>query len=114
MRNTWDVFFMGYDDDPREIPDIPEIPDDLDLSALFEDIAEAAAEESALAPAEEESVSAPAEPAPAVEECSEGRGVAAVYRHHPGRHRAGIFCLDWINLCRGGSLTLPQSDDYWK
>lgn len=25
MRNTWDVFFMGYDDDPREIPDIPEV-----------------------------------------------------------------------------------------
>lgn len=41
----------------EEIPDIPEIPDDLDLSALFEDIAEAAAEEIA-----------PAEPAPAAEE----------------------------------------------
>lgn len=24
-RNTWEVFFMGYDDDPREIPDIPEV-----------------------------------------------------------------------------------------
>ena len=24
-RNSWEVFFMGYDDDPREIPDIPEI-----------------------------------------------------------------------------------------
>ena len=37
--------------------EIPEVPDDLDLSALFEDIAEAAAEENA-----------PAEPAPMVEE----------------------------------------------
>ena len=49
--------------------EIPEIPDDLDLSALFEDIAEAAAEENALAasaPVAEES--APAEPAPAAEE----------------------------------------------
>ena len=36
--------------------EIPEVPDDLDLSALFEDIAEAAAEENA-----------PAEPAPAVD-----------------------------------------------
>lgn len=25
MRNTWEVFFMGYDDDPREVPDIPEV-----------------------------------------------------------------------------------------
>lgn len=25
MRNSWEVFFMGYDDDPREIPDIPEV-----------------------------------------------------------------------------------------
>ena len=24
-RNTWEVFFRGYDDDPREIPDIPEV-----------------------------------------------------------------------------------------
>lgn len=24
-RNTWNVFFLGYDDDPREIPDIPEV-----------------------------------------------------------------------------------------
>ena len=24
-RNTWEVFFEGYDDDPREIPDIPEV-----------------------------------------------------------------------------------------
>lgn len=24
-RNTWEVFFTGYDDDPREIPDIPEV-----------------------------------------------------------------------------------------
>lgn len=24
MRNSWEVFFLGYDDDPREIPDIPE------------------------------------------------------------------------------------------
>lgn len=24
-RNTWNVFFMGYDDDPRELPDIPEV-----------------------------------------------------------------------------------------
>lgn len=24
-RNTWEVFFAGYDDDPREIPDIPEV-----------------------------------------------------------------------------------------
>ena len=25
MRNSWEVFFLGYDDDPREIPDIPEV-----------------------------------------------------------------------------------------
>lgn len=25
MRNSWEVFFMDYDDDPREIPDIPEV-----------------------------------------------------------------------------------------
>ena len=25
MRNSWEVFFMGYDDDPRELPDIPEV-----------------------------------------------------------------------------------------
>lgn len=25
MRNSWEIFFMGYDDDPREIPDIPEV-----------------------------------------------------------------------------------------
>ena len=25
MRNRWEVFFLGYDDDPREIPDIPEV-----------------------------------------------------------------------------------------
>ncbi|MCD8120849.1 MAG: hypothetical protein LUE65_01230 [Clostridiales bacterium] len=25
MRNSWAVFFLGYDDDPREIPDIPEV-----------------------------------------------------------------------------------------
>ena len=25
MRNSWEVFFMYYDDDPREIPDIPEV-----------------------------------------------------------------------------------------
>lgn len=24
-RNSWEVFFLGYDDDPREIPDIPEV-----------------------------------------------------------------------------------------
>lgn len=24
-RNSWEVFFMGYDDDPREISDIPEV-----------------------------------------------------------------------------------------
>lgn len=24
-RNTWEVFFDGYDDDPREIPNIPEV-----------------------------------------------------------------------------------------
>lgn len=24
-RNSWEVFFSGYDDDPREIPDIPEV-----------------------------------------------------------------------------------------
>ena len=24
-RNTWNVFFLGYDDDPRELPDIPEV-----------------------------------------------------------------------------------------
>lgn len=42
---------------PEEIPEIPEVPDDLDLSALFDDIAEAAAEEIA-----------PATPTPVVEE----------------------------------------------
>lgn len=31
-RNTWDVFFMGYDDDPREIPDIPEVIDWIEQS----------------------------------------------------------------------------------
>ena len=25
MRNSWEIFFMGYDGDPREIPDIPEV-----------------------------------------------------------------------------------------
>ncbi len=25
MRNSWEVFFMGYDDDPRELPNIPEV-----------------------------------------------------------------------------------------
>ena len=25
MRNSWEIIFMGYDDDPREIPDIPEV-----------------------------------------------------------------------------------------
>lgn len=25
MRNSWEVFFLDYDDDPREIPDIPEV-----------------------------------------------------------------------------------------
>jgi len=25
VRNTWAVFFMGYNDDPRELPDIPEV-----------------------------------------------------------------------------------------
>lgn len=44
--------------------EIPEIPDDLDLSALFEDIAEAAAEEAAPAPAAEEKAE---EPAPAAD-----------------------------------------------
>ena len=24
-RNTWEVFFAEYDDDPREIPEIPEV-----------------------------------------------------------------------------------------
>ena len=32
VRNTWDVFFMGYDDDPREIPDIPEVVDWIEQS----------------------------------------------------------------------------------
>ena len=48
--------------------EIPEVPDDLDLSALFEDIAEAAAEENApaeQAPMVEETV--PEEPAPAAD-----------------------------------------------
>lgn len=31
-RSTWDVFFMGYDDDPREIPDIPEMVDWIEQS----------------------------------------------------------------------------------
>lgn len=31
-RNTWDLFFEGYDDDPREIPDIPEIVNWIDKS----------------------------------------------------------------------------------
>lgn len=25
LRNSWEVFFLGYDEDPREIPDIPEV-----------------------------------------------------------------------------------------
>lgn len=25
MKNSWEVFFLDYDDDPREIPDIPEV-----------------------------------------------------------------------------------------
>ncbi len=25
MRNSWEVFIMGYDDDPRELPEIPEV-----------------------------------------------------------------------------------------
>jgi len=48
--------------------EIPEIPDDLDLSALFEDIAEAAAEETApAAPAPVAEESTPVEPAPAAD-----------------------------------------------
>lgn len=55
----------------EEEPEIPEIPDDLDLSALFEDIAEAAAEESAIVePALAKEESKPAQEAPAVEEAS--------------------------------------------
>lgn len=31
-RNTWEIYFMGYDDDPREIPDIPEVVAWIELS----------------------------------------------------------------------------------